>query len=119
MVRPSLVPGTCLQAEETREPARNDEGMPPAESPPETSKPVPRAIVAALIGAEAGAGIGLVFFGSIPMAPLAFAVGGALAGPPAGMAVAVVRRALVARQLRHQIRAAHPPPPAESQPASR
>lgn len=82
----------------------------------DSDKRTPRAVVAALIGAEAGAGLGLVFFGSTPMAPLAFALGGTLAGPPAGVAVAALRRALVARRLRSQIRAAHPRSAGESSP---
>jgi hypothetical protein len=69
---------------------------------PDPRKPARREIVAALIGAEAGAGMGLLVFGGTLLAPLGLAVFGALAG--AG--VAGVRGVLIRRWLREQLRAA-------------
>ena len=68
---------------------------------PDPRKPVRREIVGALIGAEAGAGLGLLAFGATPLAPLGLAVTGAAAGA----AVAGVRSALIRRWLRSQLRA--------------
>jgi hypothetical protein len=59
-------------------------------------------IVAGIIGAEAGAGIGVLAFGATPMAPLGLAVVGAAAG--AGLMS--LRHVLIRRWLRSQLRAA-------------
>ena len=69
---------------------------------PDPRKPVRREIVAALIGAEVGAGVGLLALGETLMAPLGLAVLGAAAG--AG--VAGLRAMLIRRWLRDQLRAA-------------
>jgi hypothetical protein len=69
---------------------------------PDPRKPVRREIVAALIGAEVGAGLGLFALGGTLLAPLGMAVFGAAAG--AG--VAGLRGALIRRWLRDQLRAA-------------
>lgn len=69
---------------------------------PDPRKPVRREIVAALIGAEAGAGLGLLVLGGTLLAPLGLAVFGAVAG--AG--VASLRGVLIRRWLREQLRAA-------------
>jgi hypothetical protein len=69
---------------------------------PDPRKPVRREIVAGLIGAEAGAAVGLLVFGGTLLAPLGLAVFGAVAG--AG--VAGVRGVLIRRWLRDQLRAA-------------
>ena len=62
----------------------------------------PRELVAAIIGAEAGIGIGLLVVGDTVLAPLGFGVLGA------GMAAGAVhtRNLLVRRWLRAQLRAA-------------
>jgi hypothetical protein len=60
----------------------------------------PREIVAAIIGAEAGIGVGLLAVGGTPLAPLAFGVLGA--GIAAGAVYA--RNTLVRRWLRAQLR---------------
>jgi hypothetical protein len=69
---------------------------------PDPRKPVRREIAAALIGAEAGAGLGLLVLGGTLLAPLGLAVFGAVAG--AG--VAGLRGVLIRRWLREQLRAA-------------
>ncbi|MEA2332024.1 MAG: hypothetical protein QOH58_2162 [Thermoleophilaceae bacterium] len=69
---------------------------------PDPRKRAPRDVVAAIIGAEAGAGIGLLAFGATPLAPLGLAVAGALVGAGAIRA----RNAMVRRWLRAQLRAA-------------
>jgi hypothetical protein len=69
---------------------------------PDPRKPVRREIVAALIGAEVGAGFGLLALGGTLLAPLGMAVFGAAAG--AG--VARLRVLLIRRWLREQLRAA-------------
>jgi hypothetical protein len=69
---------------------------------PDPRKPVRREIVAALIGAEVGAGVGLLALGETLMAPLGLAVLGAATG--AG--VAGLRGLLIRRWLRDQLRAA-------------
>jgi hypothetical protein len=61
-----------------------------------------RELVAAIIGAEAGIGIGLFVVGGTPLAPLALGVVGAAAG--AGVVHA--RNTLVRRWLRAQMRGA-------------
>jgi hypothetical protein len=69
---------------------------------PDPRKRAPREIVAAIIGAEAGAGIGLLALSDTPLGPLGLAATGALLG--AGLVHA--RNALVRRWLRSQLRAA-------------
>ena len=69
---------------------------------PDPRRRARREVAAAIIGAEAGAGIGLLTVGSTPFAPLGFAALGALAG----FGLVRVRHALVRRWLRHQLRAA-------------
>jgi hypothetical protein len=69
---------------------------------PDPRKPARREIVAALIGAEVGAGVGLLAVGDTLLAPLGMAVFGAAAG--AG--VASLRGLLIRRWLREQLRAA-------------
>jgi hypothetical protein len=69
---------------------------------PDPRKPVRREIVAGLIGAEAGAAVGLLALGGTLLAPLGLAVVGAVAG--AG--VASLRGVLIRRWLREQLRAA-------------
>jgi hypothetical protein len=68
---------------------------------PDPRRRARREIVAAIIGAEAGAGIGLLAVGATPLAPLGLAVVGAAAG----FGVMSVRQALVRRWLRSQLRA--------------
>jgi hypothetical protein len=68
---------------------------------PDPRKRARREIVAAIIGAEAGAGIGLVAVGGTPLAPLGLAAVGAAVG----FVVAGVRHALIRRWLRSQLRA--------------
>ena len=58
-------------------------------------------VVAGIIGAEAGAGIGLIAVGSTPFAPIGLAVVGAALG--AGLMS--VRHVLIRRWLRSQLRA--------------
>ena len=62
----------------------------------------PREMVAAIIGAEAGIGVGLIAVGATPLAPLAFGALGA--GIAAGAVYA--RNTLVRRWLRAQLRGA-------------
>ena len=69
---------------------------------PDPRKPVRREIVAALIGAEVGAGVGLVALGGTLLAPL----GMALFGAAAGAGAASLRGLLIRRWLRDQLRAA-------------
>jgi hypothetical protein len=69
---------------------------------PDARKPVRREIVAALIGAEAGAGVGLLALGGTLLAPLGLAAAGAVTGA----AVASLRGLLIRRWLRDQLRAA-------------
>jgi hypothetical protein len=68
---------------------------------PDPRKPARREIAAALIGAEVGAGFGLLALGGTLLAPLGLAVLGAAAG--AG--VASLRGVLIRRWLRDQLRA--------------
>jgi hypothetical protein len=44
---------------------------------PDARKKAPRELVAAIIGAEAGTGFGLLLFGTTPLAPLGLAALGA------------------------------------------
>ena len=69
---------------------------------PDPRRRARRDVVAAIIGAEAGAGIGLLAAGSTMLAPLGLAVLGAAAG----FGVMSARHALVRRGLRSQLRAA-------------
>jgi hypothetical protein len=77
---------------------------------PDPTKNAPRPIVAALIGAEAGAAVGLVVFGGTVFAPLGLAAAGAVAGPVAVGAATRVRLGLVRRGIRRQLRQGHPAP---------
>jgi hypothetical protein len=77
---------------------------------PDQTKLAPRPIVAALIGAEAGAAVGLVVLGGTTFAPLGLAVAGAAAGPFVLAGGASVHRALVRRGIRQQLRQSHPAP---------
>jgi len=65
-------------------------------------KRAPRELVGAIIGAEAGTGIGLLLLGDTPLAPLGLAALGAAVG--AGSMY--LRNTLVRRWLRSQLRAA-------------
>lgn len=69
---------------------------------PDPRKPARREIVAALIGAEVGAGVGLLALGGTLLAPL----GMALFGAAAGAGAASLRGLLIRRWLRDQLRAA-------------
>lgn len=69
---------------------------------PDPRRRARREIVAAIIGGEAGAGIGLLVAGATPLAPLGLAVVGAATG----FGVMSLRQALVRRWLRSQLRAA-------------
>jgi hypothetical protein len=62
-------------------------------------------VVAALIGAEGGAAVGLLVFGGIPMLPLGITLGGAAAGPLLLRAGRPLRRLLFRHWLRTQLRA--------------
>jgi hypothetical protein len=69
---------------------------------PDPRKPARREVAGALIGAEVGAGVGLLALGGTLLAPLALAVLGAAAGAGA----ASLRGLLIRRWLREQLRAA-------------
>jgi hypothetical protein len=71
---------------------------------PDPRNNAPRAIVAALIGAEVGAAAGLLFLGSVPLAPLGLAVAGAGAGFVGVAGLGEARRRLVLRGIRQQLR---------------
>jgi hypothetical protein len=77
---------------------------------PDTPQRAPRPVVGALIGGEVGAAVGLLFFGSTMLAPLGLAVAGAAVGPVAGAGLARIRRRLVQRAIREQLRRNHPAP---------
>jgi hypothetical protein len=77
---------------------------------PDQTKLAPRPIVAALIGAEAGAAVGLVVLGGTTFAPLGLALVGAMAGPLALVGGVRVQRALVRRGIRQQLRGGRPAP---------
>jgi hypothetical protein len=68
---------------------------------PDPRRRARREVVAAIIGAEAGAGIGLLAMGATPLAPIGLAAAGAVLG--AGLMS--VRHALIRRWLRSQLRA--------------
>jgi hypothetical protein len=67
---------------------------------PDPRNRAPREAVAAIIGAESGAGIGLLALGGTPFAPLALAALGAALGAGA----VHMRNTLVRRWLRAQLR---------------
>jgi uncharacterized membrane protein len=69
---------------------------------PDPRKRARREVVAAIVGAEAGAAVGLLFFGGVPLAPLALVALGAAAGAGAMHA----RHTLFRRWVRSQLRAA-------------
>ena len=69
---------------------------------PQPRRRAPREMVAAIIGAEAGIGIGLLMVGGSPMAPLTLGA----AGAAIGAGVVHVRNTLVRRWLRGQLRGA-------------
>ena len=77
---------------------------------PDPTKRAPRPLVAALIGAEAGAAAGLLFLGGTIFAPLGLAAVGAVAGPLALAGAGRVRRGLVRRGIRQQLREGHAAP---------
>jgi hypothetical protein len=77
---------------------------------PDQTQLAPRPIVAALIGAEAGAAVGLVVLGGTVFAPLVLAVAGAAVGPLALAGGIRVQRALVRRGIRRQLRDSHTAP---------
>ncbi|HEY1277258.1 MAG TPA: hypothetical protein VGF25_20290 [Thermoleophilaceae bacterium] len=64
----------------------------------------PREIVAALIGAEVGAAVGLLVFGGLRGMPIALMALGAALGPPIAIVVRWVRNGLLRRWLRSQLR---------------
>jgi hypothetical protein len=68
---------------------------------PDPRRRARREIVAAIIGAEAGAGIGLLVMGATPLAPIGLAAAGAVFG--AGLMS--LRHVLIRRWLRSQLRA--------------
>jgi hypothetical protein len=72
---------------------------------PDPRRRAPREIVAVLIGAEAGAGIGLLAFGGRELAPLALAAAGALLGPVVAIWLRAVRLMLMRRAMRRHLRA--------------
>ena len=69
---------------------------------PDPRRRARREVAGAIIGAEAGAGIGLLVFGTTMLAPLGLAVLGAAAG----FGYMSARHALLRRWLRSQLRAA-------------
>jgi hypothetical protein len=69
---------------------------------PDPRKRARREVVAGIIGAEAGAGIGLLAVGTTPFAPIGLAAVGAVLG--AGLMS--LRYALIRLWLRYQLRAA-------------
>jgi hypothetical protein len=68
---------------------------------PDPRRRARREVVAGIIGAEAGAGIGLVVAGATPLAPLGLAAVGAAVG--AGLMS--LRHLMIRRWLRSQLRA--------------
>jgi hypothetical protein len=73
---------------------------------PDPRRRARREVVAGIIGAEAGAGIGLLVAGTTPLAPLGLAAVGAAAGA----ALMALRHALIRRWLRSQLRRGLPTP---------
>jgi hypothetical protein len=70
---------------------------------PDPRRRARREIVAGIIGAEAGAGIGLLALGATPLAPLGMAVLGAALG----VGAMSLRHVLIRRWLRSQLRTDH------------
>jgi hypothetical protein len=68
---------------------------------PRLTPPARSDVVAALIGAEAGAAIGLLWFGGTPLLPIGVTLGGAATAPLALRA----SRPLRVRLFRHWVRA--------------
>ncbi len=68
---------------------------------PDPRRPARREVVAAIIGAEAGAGIGLIAVGTTPFAPIGLAAVGAVLGA----ALMSVRHVMIRRWVRSQLRA--------------
>ena len=71
---------------------------------PDPRRRARREIVAALIGAEAGAAIGLLAFGGRELAPLALAAAGAATGPAIAIWLRAVKLLLFRRTVRRQLR---------------
>ena len=69
---------------------------------PQPRQRAPREVVAAIIGAEAGIGVGLFMVGGSPLAPLTLGA----AGAALGAGVVHARNTLVRRWLRAQLRGA-------------
>jgi hypothetical protein len=69
---------------------------------PDPRRPARREVVGAIIGAEVGAGLGLIALGGTPLAPLGLAAMGALAGAGGFR----LRHVLIRRRLRSHLRAA-------------
>jgi hypothetical protein len=68
---------------------------------PDPRRRARREVVAGIIGAEAGAGIGLLAVGTTPFAPIGLAVVGAVLGT----GLMSLRHVLIRRWLRSQLRA--------------
>jgi hypothetical protein len=68
---------------------------------PDPRRRARREVVAGIIGAEAGAGIGLLAMGSTPFAPIGLAAVGAVVG----VGVMSLRHVLIRRWVRSQLRA--------------
>lgn len=68
---------------------------------PDPRRRARRELVAGIIGAEAGAAVGLLAVGATPLAPLGLAALGAVAG----VGAMSLRQALIRRWLRSQLRA--------------
>jgi hypothetical protein len=68
---------------------------------PDPRRRARREVVAGIIGAEAGAGIGLIALGSTPFAP----IGLAFVGAALGAGLMSVRHVLIRRWVRSQLRA--------------
>jgi hypothetical protein len=75
---------------------------------PDPRRRARREVVAALIGAEAGAGIGLLAFGGRELAPLALAAAGALVAPAIAVWLRAVKLLLFRRAVRRQLREGPP-----------
>jgi hypothetical protein len=91
-----------LQVEECSfDPAKR---LPVTRPGPDPRNNAPRAVVAGLIGAEAGAAVGLLLFGGVPFAPLGLAAAGAVGGFVGMAGFERVRRSLVMRGIRRQLR---------------
>jgi hypothetical protein len=80
---------------------------------PDPTRLAPRPIVAALIGGEAGAAIGLLVFGGVPFAPLGLAAAGAIGGFVGVAGLERIRRGLVMRGIRRQLRGSSSTPSGE------